>query len=66
MRESVERLAEGLVMIRSMLWSQTSGIRKAARCKKCSRQMKIGEKAYRPLTNGIDRQDRICPKCIEG
>lgn len=74
----IERPGEGLALIepfvrlhthdlplRPVLWSQTNGLRKPAPCEICHREIKIGEKAYRPLTNGNDRYCRICPECVE-
>jgi RNase P subunit RPR2 len=40
-------------------------IRKAAYCAKCRRLIGSGTDAYRQMTNGADRMDRLCVACVE-
>jgi hypothetical protein len=42
----------------------TKKVRESRRCYVCDGP--IGEKGYRPITNGNNRQERICPACIDG
>ena len=42
----------------------TKKVRESRRCSLCSGA--LGENGYRPLTIGNNRQDRICPACIDG
>jgi len=63
--------AEGVVQLHSIygiqLWLITNTkVRKNHECQMCGRLVVQGlEKMYRPITNGINRMDRICRDCIE-
>lgn len=63
----VERLSEKLVGVTGpygrQLWT-SQPLRKPNRCAACRKDMKVGESAFRPMTNGRNRADRICEGCV--
>lgn len=75
-----ERPSEGLALLEyfvrlhtsdtplhTLLWSRVRA-RKDFRCYMCGKAITAGKgmEAYRPMTNGDERGDRICVPCIEG
>ena len=45
------------------MWTECT-VRKYHRCVACNGNIKKGRRAYRPITNGNNRMDRICIACI--
>ena len=65
----LKRPGAGLARILGMryglqLWSIQKS-RKAAPCRICDDTIEAGGWSYRPLTNGNNRMDRICVKCVD-
>lgn len=57
-------LAPGLVHYLGMVWSLVK-LKKPRACKLCKETIACGAMAYRPLTNGYSRMERICQPCVE-
>lgn len=51
-----------MIHFRRRTWSLIT-LRKRATCTGCYRTIEPREKAYRPLTNSMDRGFRLCLKC---
>lgn len=65
-------LSDDIVVLRhpeygSCLWAVSTLRRTGARrsCHECFRLLVAGDRVFRPQTNGTNRMDRICPRCIE-
>ncbi len=56
--------AAPLIGYRSMLWSLVR-LRKPRRCQLCEETIDCGAMAYRPLTNGYSRMERLHSACVE-
>jgi hypothetical protein len=56
-------LGDGLVLLDHQLWVECK-MRKEHTCSQCEAQIDQREKAYRPLGNPMNRQERICLACI--
>lgn len=67
-RSDRERLADGLYGVATdfgaQVWSRAK-LRKAKQCRVCGRRMLVGDRAYRPITNGQNRWHRMCLSCVE-
>jgi hypothetical protein len=63
-----KRLSAALVGLSSQygvqLWSAIT-LRKSKACFVCEIVMPRGAPAYRPITNGDNRMDRLCVRCVE-
>jgi hypothetical protein len=63
-----KRLSATLVGLSSQygeqLWAAIT-LRKNKDCFVCEIAMPRGGKAYRPITNGDNRMDRLCVSCVE-
>ena len=46
-----------------MVWSIVK-LRKSSRCAECKEPLAVGAMAFRPLTNGNNRMDRLCGRCV--
>ena len=47
------------------VWVQTK-VRKNQKCAVCGKNHGVGASLFRPITNGKNRSERICPTCIQG
>lgn len=62
-----ERLSADVVALDSRHGSQVftaCRLRKKTRCCVCYAVLKPGAEAFRPVTNGNNRMDRICGQCV--
>jgi hypothetical protein len=68
---NVAVLNEGLVRIEhprygTHLWTGGNVRGASKRCENCRKDLKSGERAFKPLSNGLNRGDRLCPECATG
>jgi RNase P subunit RPR2 len=49
---------------KTVLWSICT-MRKLHHCDKCKVALVVGERAWRPITNGNDRMNRLCVSCVD-
>lgn len=66
---SVRRYNENIYTIKGRHGVQAIGkalARKQHPCANCRRAITKGDWCYRPLTNGLNRADRLCVGCVEG
>lgn len=65
----IARRAEGLVSLNGpcgpQLWG-TRKLRKVRGCASCSERIKVGERAFAPFTNALNRMERLCVTCVDG
>lgn len=47
------------------LWSIGTVRGRDKQCSTCGTVLPRGSQAYHPITNGLNRGDRICTKCVE-
>jgi hypothetical protein len=62
-----KRLNDGLVGLQSkygiQLWSRTK-LRKDSKCAVCEDPIAKGTTAFSPLTNDMNRMERVCEPCV--
>ena len=66
----IERPSTGLVRLSSQkhgqqLWTLGKMRGHMRICEVCRRDLRSGDDAYRPMTNGYNRSLRICVSCID-
>lgn len=64
----LKRMSEGLVGLTSSHGRQifhTTELRKSKPCALCKVELKPGDTAYSPITNGYNRMHRLCVACVE-
>jgi RNase P subunit RPR2 len=49
---------------KTALWSICK-LNKLHHCDKCKVALVVGERAWRPITNGNDRMNRLCVSCVD-
>jgi len=54
----------GLIRVGDLMWTLCC-LRKSKRCFLCDSDLAPKMQAYRPITNGYDRMQRICLTCAE-
>jgi hypothetical protein len=66
---SLKKLCEGLYSLEHIRWGRQlwsiCKVRKDHKCVMTSEQIKKGEQAYRPITNGGNRYERIAQAFFE-
>ena len=65
----VKRLDAGIVGLSSSHGRQMfvcGNLRKPKPCALCGVALKVGDRVYRPITNGYNRMHRLCVACVRG
>jgi hypothetical protein len=65
-----KRLNDGLVGLThptygEQLWVAGAVRKRGKECQDCKKMIPAGAMAYRPLTNGYNRMERLCVECVD-
>lgn len=53
-----------LIPYRNLVWKRCTLRSTSKQCQRCRKKLRKGESAYRPLSNGMHRMDRVCGRCM--